>query len=73
MERKAKFAEPGARGILTRKFLTDREEVVVGSGASGVERKVEELRHDQADYAEHGNTAVLDLGLLITAKGKLPS
>jgi hypothetical protein len=25
---------------------------------------VEDLRHDQADNAEHGNTAVLDLTLL---------
>jgi hypothetical protein len=41
-----------------------REEVLDRVGAGLVERQVEDLRHDQANNAEHGNTAVLDLTLL---------
>ena len=46
------------------KASTHREEILVGGGSRGVERQVEELRHNQADHAEHGDTAVLDLPLL---------
>ena len=42
----------------------DLEEVVINSDALLEEREGEHLRDNQANHAEHGNTAVLDLSLL---------
>ena len=55
----------------TTVLATYLEEVVIRSCSGRIERQVEEFRHDQTDDAEHGNTPVLDLRLLVWVKIEL--